>query len=77
MMTETNHLCDLWQHTIVKFFKHDPKSKLGLMLKEWVIFNKVENANSLLHYTIVDFTPSGNLCYVNENGDILHQAPLH
>ena len=32
-MTESNHLCDLWEHTIVKVFKHDPKSAQGLMLK--------------------------------------------
>ena len=76
-MTETNHLCDLWQHTIVKIFKHNLKSELRLMINKWIIFNKLENFNSLLNYTIDDFTPSGNLCYINENGDILHQAPLH
>ena len=38
-MTETNHLCDLWEHTIAKVFKHDPKCELGLMLKQWTIFN--------------------------------------
>ena len=59
-MTETNHLCDLWEHTIVTVFKHDPKSELGLMLKEWVVFNMLENFNSILNYTIDDFTPSGN-----------------
>ena len=31
----------------------------------------------LLNYTIDDFTPSGNLCYINEIGDILHETPLH
>ena len=36
-MTETNHLCDLWEHTIAKVFKHDTKSELGLMLKQWII----------------------------------------
>ena len=38
-MTESNNLCDLWEHTIVKVFKHDSKSKLGLMFKQWIIFN--------------------------------------
>ena len=75
-MSETTYLCDLWEHTIVKFFKHDPKSELGLMLKQWVIFNKLENFNSILNYTIDDFTPSGNLCYMNKHGEILHQTPL-
>ena len=47
------------------------------MLKEWVIFNKLENFNSILNYTIEDFTPSGNLSYINEHADILHQTPMH
>ena len=46
------------------------------MLKQWIQFNKMENSNSILNYTIDDFTPSGNLCYINQHGDILHQAPL-
>ena len=41
-MADTNHL---WEHTIVKVFKHDSKSQLGLMLKQWIIFNKLENFN--------------------------------
>ena len=76
-MTETKHLCDLWQHTIVKIIKHDPKSELGIMTNQWVIFNKLEDFNSLLNYTDDDFIPSGNLCYTNENGEILHQTTLH
>ena len=75
-MTESNHLCDLWQHTIVKIFKHDPESELGIMFKQWIIFNKLENFNSILNYTIDDFTPSGNLCYMNEHGDILPCTPM-
>ena len=75
-MSQNNHLCHLWEHTIVKIFKHDPKSELGLILKQWVIFNKLENFNSILKYTIDDFTPSGNLCYINQNGEILHLTPM-
>ena len=30
----------------------------------------------MLNYTIDNFAPSGNLCYINENGEILHQTPL-
>ena len=76
-MSETNHLCDLWEHTIVNIFEHDPKSELGLMLKQWVLFIKLESFASILNYTIDDFTPSGNLLYINETGEILHQTPLH
>ena len=75
-MTESNHLCDLWEHTIVKVFKHDSKSELGLMIKQWIIFNKLENFNSILNYCIDDFTPSGNLCYMNEHGDSLPYTPM-
>ena len=62
-MTESNHLCDLWEHTIVKVFKHDSKSKLGLMFKQWIIFNKLANFNSILNY-------------MNQHGEILHHTPL-
>ena len=75
-MSEPNHLCVLWEHTIAKVFKHDPKPELGLMLKQWIIFNKLEKFNSMYNYTIDDFTPSGNLCHMNQHGDILHQTPL-
>ena len=46
------------------------------MLKQWIEFNKLENFNSILNYTIDDFTPSGNLCYMNEHGDILPYTPM-
>ena len=59
-MPETIHLSYLWEHTIDKIFKHDPKSELELMLKEWVVYNKLENFNSLLNYTIDDLTPPGS-----------------
>ena len=75
-MTESIHLCDLWQHTIVKIFKHDSKSELGLMFKQWIIFNKLENFSSILNNPIDDFTPSGYLCYMNEHGDILPYTPM-
>ena len=71
-MTDTNHLCDLLEHTIATVFKHDSKSKLGLMLKQWIEFSKLENFNSILNYTIDDFTP----CCMNQYGDILHHTPL-
>ena len=47
-------------HTIAKIFKHEAESKSSTMTKEWVVYNKLENFNSLLNYTIDDFTPSGN-----------------
>ena len=46
---------------------------MGNMTKEWVVFNKLEDFNSLLKYTDDDFTPTGNLCYINQNGEELHR----
>ena len=70
-MSETYHLSELWEHTIAKILKYDSKSQVGIMIKEWVKFNELENFNSLLNYTIDDFTPPGYFCYINENGENL------
>ena len=43
------------------------------MIKEWVVFNELEDFNSLLEYTDDDFTPTGNLCYINQNGEKLYR----
>ena len=59
-MSSITHLSDIWEHTITKVLKHDPKSELGIMIREWVRFNKLEDFNSSLNYTVDDFTPSGN-----------------
>ena len=47
------------------------------MLKQTIKFNKLENFNSILNYTIDDYTPCGNLSYINEHGDILYQTPIY
>ena len=70
-MEETIHLSDLWQHTITKIFKLDPKYKVDQIIRQWVIYNKLEDLNSLLSYTDDDFKPygCGNLSYYKENVD--------
>ena len=70
-MQQTIHLCDLWEHTITKIFKLDPTYKVDHMIRQWVIYNKVEDFNSLLNYTDEDYKPhgGGNLSYYRENGD--------
>ena len=60
----------------MKILNHDMQSKIGNMIKEWDIFNKLEDFNSLLKYTDDDFTPTGKLCYINEDGDKLHREPM-
>ena len=70
-MQETIHLSDLWEHTITNIFKLDPKYKLDHMIRQWVIYNKLEDFNSLLRYTDEDFKPHGGgyLSYYKEDGD--------
>ena len=54
-----------------KIFKLDPKYKVDHTIRQWVIYNKLEDFNSLLNYTDEDFKPygAGNLSYYKENGD--------
>ena len=70
-MLEKYRLSYVWDHTIM--INHDIQSKLGNMIKQWVVFNKLKDFNSLLKYTDDDFTPSGKFCYINENGVKLHR----
>ena len=72
-MSENIDLGYVWDHTIKKILNHDLQSKMGNMIKEWVIFNKLEDFNSLLKYTDDDITPTGKLCYISENGEKLHR----
>ena len=72
-MSENIELSYVWDHTIIKILNHDIQSKIGNMIKEWVVFNKLEDFNSLLEYTDDDFTPTGKLCYINENGEKLYK----
>ena len=72
-MAENIELSCVWDHTIIKILNHDIQSKIGNMIKEWVLFNKLEDFNSLLEYTDDDFTPTGKLCYINENGEKLYR----
>ena len=66
-MSENIESSYVWDHTIIKILNHI-HSKMGNMIKEWVVFNKLEDFNSLLKYTD-DFTPTGKLCYTNQNGE--------
>ena len=70
-MPENIGLSYVWDHTISKILLHDLNSKMGNMIREWVVFNKLKDINSLLKYTDDDFTPTGNLCYINQNGEKL------
>ena len=61
-MSENIELSYVLDHNISKILLHDLNSKMGNMIKEWVVFNKLEDFNSLLKYTNDDLTPTGNLC---------------
>ena len=72
-MSENIKLSYVWDLTISKILLHDLNSKMGIKIKEWVVFNKLEDFSSLLKYTDEDFTPTGNLCHFNENGEKLQR----
>ena len=72
-MPENIKLSYVWDHTISKILLHDIQSKMGNIIKEWVVFNKLEDINSLSKYTDDDLTPTGKLCYINENGGKLYR----
>ena len=50
-MSENIELSYVWDHTIKTILNHDLQSKMGNMIKEWVVFNKLEDFN-----TVDDFT---------------------
>ena len=75
-MSKRIELGYLWDHTIQKILYYDLKDVMGIKIKEWVVFNKFEDFNSLLKYTDDDFTPIGNLCYINEYGQLLPTTTL-
>ena len=76
-MSENIELSYVWGHTIKKILNCDLKSKMGNMIKEWVVlFNKLEDFNSLLKYTYDDFTLTGNLSYINDNCQMLPTTTL-
>ena len=72
-MSENIELSYVWDRTIITILNHDIQSKMGNMIKEWVVFNKLEDFNSLLEYTDDDFTPTGKFSYINENGEKLYR----
>ena len=72
-MSENIEFSYVWDHTIIKILNHDIQSKIGNMIKEWVVFNELEDFNSLLEYTDDDFTPTGKFCYINKNGEKLYR----
>ena len=72
-MSENIEFCYIWDHTISKIVLHDLNSKMGYMIKDWVVFNKLEDCNLLLEYSHDDFTATGQFCYINENGEKLYR----
>ena len=72
-MSENIELNYVWDHTISKILLHFLNSRMGNIIKEWVVFNKLEDFYSLLEYSDDDFKTTGKLCYINENGEKLHR----
>ena len=72
-MSENIELSYVWDHTISSILLHHLNSEMGNKINEWVVFNKLEDFNSLLKYTDDDFTTTAKLCYINENGEKLQK----
>ena len=55
------------------------ESELDIMIRQWVIYNKLEDFNSLLNYTDEDLIPHGvgNLSFYKENGDSVVKTMSH
>ena len=49
---------------------------MGIKIKEWILFNKLEDFYSLLNSIDKDFTQTGNLCYTNDNSEKLSTIHL-
>ena len=64
------HVSDLWKHTLNEIINHDEKSEVGVIMRAWVKYNKLEAMTSLLIYDLIDFTPSGTLCYYKDKPDL-------
>ena len=73
MIGHYNRLCHIIMHNTHEMWD---LIYLHAMRTVPIIFNKLENFNSILNYTIDGFTPSGNLSYMNQHGEILHHTPL-
>ena len=43
-MSENIELGYVWDHTIKKILNPDLKSKMGIKIKEWAVFNKLKIA---------------------------------
>ena len=57
-----------WEHTLTKI--------LGIILRSWVIHNKLEDFMSLLEFNIEDFQPSGSLSTYKEKPDSEEETKL-
>ena len=72
-MSENIELSYVWESYHFKILLHDLNSKMGNIIKQWVVFDKLEDFNLLFEYTDDDFTSTGKFCYINENGEKLHR----
>ena len=38
------HLSDIWEYAQTEILNHDPKSKVGIIMRAWVKHNKLEDS---------------------------------
>ena len=68
-MPALSHLNHTWEHTLTDILNHDPKTQMGIRMREWVKDNDMTDFTSMLTYTAHKFTPTGSLCYYKEKLD--------
>ena len=72
-MSENIELSYVLDHTIIKILNYDIQYKMRNMIKELVVFNRLEDFNSLSEYIDDNFQPTGKFCHINENGEKLYR----
>ena len=63
------HLDAIWEHTPTEILNYDDKSDVGIMIRTWVKYHKLENFSSLFNHSPDKFTLSSPLSYYKEKAD--------
>ena len=51
MENHDNRVSTQWEHSLTNLLGHDPTSEPGIVLRQWVLFQGVENILDLTRFT--------------------------
>ena len=51
----------VWEHTLTNILKHGPKTEVGIILRIWLEYHKLDDFKTLLGWGTENFSPSGPL----------------